>query len=338
MFHRLNQMFFLLLEADTGLASTEDVAQLNNRLSGIETSLVGRMQELTELVTQSMQDHLSKTRRDSLHRSSSHSPSEIDDSDLEDNDLMDDVESPHPSNTAGSRDRPCSIIVADGSAERFYGPNSTYSHMIHSKGLVEKLLNAGDHPGAASMAQPCDSTMSSTDAVGVPGTANFSEVRRRYESFSGPANFQENFEMGDEKPLELPPRQVLEDSIEDYTSEYSLEPPLFNKQTLAAAVAEQYSAHPSDVDASWVLCFNNIILRSSGWRSHACRFNAFTPSRVDAKVLHLLLGNANRALRQLEKFCALRLVNIQALLLLVSFTDQYSSNIDSTSSLFEVTS
>lgn len=309
---------YVRLGADSFLARTEDVAQFNNRLSSIEMSLVGRVQELTELVSQSIQDNSGKTRTGSLSKSSHHSSSDLDDTDMEDDDPTGGPDSPHSSCTSSTTDRPSSVIVANGPGERFYGPCSTYSHMVHSKGLVEKLLTAGEQPGSARLSQRSNSCTGLADANLVQGTPAFSEVRRRYESFSGPSNFQESFEQTDQKPLELPPRQILEDAIEDYVSEYSLEPPLFDKQTLATAVAEQYSAHASDVDESWVLCFNNIILRSPGWRSRAFRFNSFAASRVDPTVLPLLLGNANRALRHLEKFCALRLVNIQALLLLVS--------------------
>ena len=141
------------------------------------------------------------------------------------------------------------------------------------------------------------------------------ELQRRYDSFSGTSNFKEHFEVGDDLPLELPPRREVEDAIELYLSEHSLEPPLFQKQSLLTAVEEQYAIGGND--ESWTLCFNNIILRTSAWKSRNFRINSFATSRVDDKTLSLLLTNANRALRELERFCLLRLVNIQALFLLV---------------------
>ena len=271
------------------------------------------MEVLTDLVSQSVTDP-----RATRARSSKTSPENANDLDISD---LDDgppsgLSSP---GSSGSRPYSPSIIVNDGPVERFYGESSTYSHLVRSRRLVEKLLCAGRNPRPNEDSHRRDSIRSSPAppnlVAGDPSI--FAEVQRKHDSFSGTSKFKEYFEVGDGKPLELPPRQELEDSINLFLSENSLEPPLFHKQTLHNAVNEQYQIGRLEVDESWVLCFNNIILRSSAWKSRTIRVNSFATPSVNDDVHALLLTNANRALRQLERFCVLRMVNVQALCLLV---------------------
>lgn len=212
-----------------------------------------------------------------------------------------------------------SLIVNDGLVERFYGESSTYSHLVRSRNLVEKLLTAEKHEKRNQDPRRQRSTPNSTIRPSLVNAdpSTFAEVQRKYDSFSGPSKFKEHFEIGDGRSLELPPRTELETAIEMYLSEDSLMPPLFHRQTLVDAMNEQYKQDRLRADESWILCFNNIILRSSTWKSRTFRVNSFAPPSVDDHALSQLLANANRALRQLERFCVLRMVNVQALFLLV---------------------
>ena len=291
----------------------EDVATVNGRLGQIEQNLTHRMEILTDLVSQSVANS---------RATQSYSPgisAEVAD-DLDDSNL--DAEPPGgPSSPDYSKTRPYSpsIIVNDGPVERFYGESSTYSHLVRSRNLVEKLLytgrNRGLDEGSSGRNSMCASPTLPNLVAGDPSI--FTEVQRKYDSFSGTSNFKEYFEVGDDKRLELPPRQELEDAIKLFCSDDGLEPPLFHKQTLDNAVDEQYQMGRLKADESWVLCFNNIILRSSAWKSRMIRVNSFALPNISDNVHSLLLANANRALRQLERFCVLRLVNVQALFLLV---------------------
>lgn len=240
--------------------------------------------------------------------------------DLDTSDIDDEPPSgPNSPDISGPRPYSPSLIVNDGPVERFYGESSTYSHLVRSRNLVEQLLHAGRNRGINENFRRRDSIRGSPALPGVVtgDPSIFAEVQRKYDSFSGTSKFKEYFEIGDDKPLELPPRQELEDAINLFLSEHSLEPPLFHKQTLDGAVDDQYQRGRLEVDESWVLCFNNIILRSSAWKSRMLRVNSFAITSVNDNVYSLLLANANRALRQLERFCVLRMVNIQALFLLV---------------------
>lgn len=271
------------------------------------------MEVLTDLVSQSVKG--SQATRDN----SSGIPPQIV-NDLDTSDLDDEPPSgPSSPDSSGTGPYSPSIIVNDGPVERFYGESSTYSHLVRSRNLVEKLLHAGRNRGPNEGSSRRDSIH---DSPALPGVITgdpsiFAEVQRKYDLFSGTSKFKEYFEIGDDKPLELPPRQELEDAIKLLLSEHSLEPPLFHKQTLDGAVEEQYQLGRLEVDESWILCFNNIILRSSAWKSRMIRVNSFATTSVNDNVHSLLLANANRALRQLERFCVLRMVNVQALFLLV---------------------
>ena len=288
----------------------EDVATFNGRLSTIEQNLTRRMEVLTDLVSQSVKNP--QAARAHSSRDSPEIANDLDNSDLDD-------EPPSgPSSPDSSGPYSPSIIVNDGPVERFYGESSTYSHLVRSRNLVEKLLYTGRNRAPNEDPSRRNSIRGSQVLPGsVTGDPSiFAEVQRKHDSFSGTSKFKEYFEVGDDKPLELPPRQELEDAIKLFLSEHSLEPPLFHKQTLDNAVDKQYRLGPLEADESWVLCFNNIILRSSAWKSRMIRVNSFAIP-MDDKVHSLLLVNANRALRQLERFCVLRIVNVQALFLLV---------------------
>ncbi|KAI4159534.1 MAG: hypothetical protein LQ342_006535 [Letrouitia transgressa] len=285
----------------------EDVAAFNGRLGTIEQSLT----HLTKLVSRSVQDSCGRSR--SL-RSSPEAVNGLTDSDLED-ELSSGQSTPDSSRTGI---RSPSIIVNDGPMERFYGALSTYSLLIRSRNLVERLLNPdrqqSPKQGLTRVNSMRSSPASPSSINGSPSV--FAELRRKYDSFSGTSKFKEHFEVGDDRPLELPPRQELEDAIDIFLSEHTLEPPIFQKKTVMNAVSEQYDASRSKVDESWILCFSAIILRSSALISRSFRANTFATPSVDDKVLSLLFANANTALRQMERFCALRMVNVQALLLL----------------------
>ncbi|KAL9041675.1 MAG: hypothetical protein Q9214_004025, partial [Letrouitia sp. 1 TL-2023] len=284
----------------------EDVAAFNGRLGTIEQSLT----HLTKLVSRSVQDSCGRS------RSSRSSPEAV--NCLTDSDLEDELSSGR-STPDSSRTGICSpsIIVNDGPMERFYGALSTYSLLIHSRNLVERLLNPDRQQSPKQGLTRFNSMRSSPVSPSINGSPSvFAELRRKYDSFSGTSKFKEHFGVGDDRPLELPPRQELEDAIEFFLSEHTLEPPIFQKKTVTNAVSEQYDADRSKIDESWILCFSAIILRSSALKSRSFRANTFATPSVDDKVLSLLFANANTALRQMERFCALRMVNVQALLLL----------------------
>lgn len=271
------------------------------------------MEVLTDLVSQSVKDPPATRAQPSRL-----SPETANDPEISD---FDDEPPTGPSSPDSSGIRPYSpsIIVNDGPVERFYGESSTYSHLVRSRNIVEKLLCAGRDRGPNEGPSKRDSSRGSPAVSGsVAGDpVIFAEVQRKCDTFSGTSKFREHFEVGDDKPLDLPPRQELEDAIKLFLSEYSLEPPLFHKQTLDNAVDEQYQIGRLETDESWVLCFNNIILCSSAWKSRTFRVNSFALPSISDNVHALLIANANRALRQLERFCVLRMVNVQALVLLV---------------------
>ena len=271
-----------------------------------------RMEVLTGLVSQSVKNPGGHRAHSST--SSSEVMNEYSNSDI-DEEAFSDQSSP---NSSGGLFSP-TIIVNDGAVERFYGASSTYSHLVNSRSLVEKLLTARKHhsPNQVSRSRNSMQGSSNSPTFAARDSTTYAEVQQKYDSYSGPSKFKEHFEIGDDKRLELPPRRELEDAIESYLSEHSLEPPLFQKQTLIDAVSEQYQVDRLGADESWTLCFNNIILRSSAWKSRSFRVNSFSAPSADDSLLSLLLANANRALRQLERFCVLRMVNIQALFLLV---------------------
>lgn len=197
----------------------------------------------------------------------------------------------------------CGVILSDGSAEIFYGETSTYSHFIHARQSVKQMLEQQENDESSSAAFELKSC--------------FEEVRRLYDTCAMPSYYQEDVDVDDNALLELPPRELLEASVDFYLKSPRIEPPLFQQETLSAAMNEQYTANASQLDESWVLCFNSIILQSMGWVSKIVRNDSPVINCIDDRTLSFLLANTNRALRKIEMFCGLRMVNVQALLLLV---------------------
>ena len=128
---------------------------------------------------------------------------------------------------------------------------------------------------------------------------------------------------GEDLPPTLPPQRVLEATVELYFSQVNSILPVFRKGTLCERVRRIYSTGSNQADIAWVLCFNNMILQTLSTdtiqSSNPSEDNHMPQGESPEKeLLQPLLTNYRRGLKKLDRLLKPKLVNVQALLSMVS--------------------
>jgi hypothetical protein len=108
-----------------------------------------------------------------------------------------------------------------------------------------------------------------------------------------------------------PPRQFLSVMLETFLKQADYSTDVFCHQTIYEAVERVYREPSSPASEPWALCFNLIILLALGIEH---------PVRGDDPFVRPMLQAAHVAARKPSFFMSPRLVNVQALALLVSGT------------------
>lgn len=108
-----------------------------------------------------------------------------------------------------------------------------------------------------------------------------------------------------------PPRQFLSVMLETFLKQADYSTDIFCHQTIYEAVERVYREPSSPASEPWALCFNLIILLALGIEH---------PVRGDDPFVRPMLQAAHVAARKPSFFMSPRLVNVQALALLVSGT------------------
>jgi hypothetical protein len=119
--------------------------------------------------------------------------------------------------------------------------------------------------------------------------------------------------------VSLPPQSILDTCLQLFLDKFNAVTPIFNESRLREAIKAQYSSGPdSKTDEAYNLCFNNIIVLSSGLRARLARLDKSYPKGMNEELLPAFLANSFRALHHLKFFLQPRHVNLQALATLVS--------------------
>lgn len=130
-------------------------------------------------------------------------------------------------------------------------------------------------------------------------------------------------QLSDGQPLILPPRELLDAFVEIYFNQINGMLPLFHKDTFSENVRRSYEQGPDASDA-WILCFNGIVLlilniRALGSSKKATgRASATAEGAVEADLIKPFHANFRRGLNRLQSLLEPSLVNVQALILMVS--------------------
>lgn len=127
----------------------------------------------------------------------------------------------------------------------------------------------------------------------------------------------------DGQPLTLPPRELLDAFVEIYFNQINWMLPLFHKDTFSENVRRSYEQGPDASDA-WILCLNGIVLlmlniRALGSSKNAAdRANTTADNTMEADLIKPFHANFRRGLNELQSLLEPSLVNVQALILMVS--------------------
>lgn len=218
---------------------------------------------------------------------------------------------PPPQTSLANFRRPvghCRSVHNGTNDKRYFGPTSLESLMHHTKTLVIQPLQTSK-----------------------PEVEKLSEAvllaHDKIESLLG----RDDGPIQDGCAPTIPPHSVLEAMIEPYFSTINPYFPIWTKKHFVRfSIASQYSKNPEQ-DRAYITCSNNLILMTlaaTSLRSRSAQQAHFVhqsrSSSVDFDLIRTFLTNAKRAIKNIELLLSPHLINVQALLSLVS----YQSNIN----------
>ncbi|KEY79761.1 transcription factor C6 [Aspergillus fumigatus] len=124
----------------------------------------------------------------------------------------------------------------------------------------------------------------------------------------------------------LPPRALVETCLETYFACLSPFLPLYSRQSVMAAIDEQYGPRVNSPDPAWVISFNNILLQTLDARySAATRAGSITHNLLEEELIKSLLLNYRRGYNNFERLLRPQLANVQALLSMALIALKYFS-------------
>ena len=214
------------------------------------------------------------------------------------------------------------LITERGGYERFFGSGSMYSIWAEIISTTEGLLNPSQ-PSAKSRGSP-DPRNSHSPQISSNGAIIAAlDPGLRPALQTAAENLHRNLaepaleDCSDNTPLSLPPRFLLETTLDSFLKELNPVLPIFARSSLLEAIKLQYDPQQDNFDPAWATCFNNIVLQFLTTKAGA---GADSPSRsaMDDSLKTTFLVNAQRCYRNMERFLQPRVVNVQALLSMVN--------------------
>ena len=200
---------------------------------------------------------------------------------------------------------------ASGFDKQYHGPTSIRSLMENIRSSLETIVSAEDedcmNDGPEGLSDGC--------------------IRECMTLMEGLAHSLETEKLSDQhsedNPLVLPPRRLLDTFINVYFDQINWILPLFSKDVFFENVRRIYALERG-ASGAWVLCLNGIILLSlnDGVLRSAKKAEggegAVLNEMVGADLVKPLHANFKRGLNELQSLLEPSLVNVQALILMVS--------------------
>jgi hypothetical protein len=188
---------------------------------------------------------------------------------------------------------------SENGKERFFGPTSLESVVRETTELVVKPF--------------IESDLSNRAVKQLVTTANtkINELIAEVEDFTE-----------DGLPLEAPPLPLLEAMIEPYFALVNPRFPIWTKDKFTKLTTVVQASEDRCQNRAYVVCANNLILMTL--TSNSLRYCQRKDSKsdklssIDADIIRTFLANAKRAIRNVQLLVAPSLLNVQALLSLVS--------------------
>ena len=208
-----------------------------------------------------------------------------------------------------SNDSPSHTATLQLVNDQYYGTSSIASLFSEIEGLLEARLTERKN---------------AIEGSTIP-TEGVQECQLALRNMAKTLLYHDSLDLpGEDLPPTLPPQQVLEATIEIYFSQVSSMLPSFRKSTLCERFRRIYSTGPNQADIAWVICFNNIILQTLSTDNIQKSEENHVPlgESPERELLQPLLTNYQRGLKKLDRLLKPALVNVQALLLMVSIIFQ----------------
>ena len=125
-------------------------------------------------------------------------------------------------------------------------------------------------------------------------------------------------------PPKLPPKGLLDASLESYFRQVNPTLPVFDEDSFYDNIHKNYEAESDQVHWAWIMCFNNVILQTLDARTTSSftkklQDKASSPQDMEAKIISPFLINLRRAIGRLDCFHQPSLVSVQALMLMVIY-------------------
>ena len=186
------------------------------------------------------------------------------------------------------------------SSERYFGPTSLDSLILNIKDVITERL--GSEPA---MSKEC-------------------ALQAQRELYSLVSRGEEEL-VKDGSPPTAPPAVILDALIEPYFATINHHFPIWTKKRFKRMVTTMRETMCPERELASIICCNNLILmsltanslRSQQGRSVQAKHQRKTSS-VDSDVIASFLKNTERALENIDQLVLPRLINVQALLSLVS--------------------
>ena len=184
------------------------------------------------------------------------------------------------------------IIV---SAERYHGPTAVTSLILSSKEKIDEMID-----GTKDLSEDYVQGRQTTESINAillkaRNAFPWREITEAVEIHS------------DDKPVACPPQHFLEISLEAYFQEVNMRLPLFEESRLRQEIARHYANPAQQSSQPWNLCFNNIILLSSGMKMRRGISNV-----LDDDLFRTFLNNSLRGINSLDTLKDPGIVNVQA--------------------------
>ena len=212
--------------------------------------------------------------------------------------------------------------MLERSADEQYHTFSTISLFRHARQLVlkhfAKKQNVPVDPFAPTSSPA--SGLSKTDMTGARNPTFVIDISRQDSLYPLPSPYLEKSVKIDQQPIKLPPRSILDDAQMFYFDNVLLEMPLFRRETFLGAIEVQYRLDPSQIDKAWAVCFDCVILQSLGTKSKLVLNGSNLRTLSNSDLQTSILETLKAIILNLNEFSQPCILNVQALLLLVSST------------------
>lgn len=129
---------------------------------------------------------------------------------------------------------------------------------------------------------------------------------------------------GETLPPKLPPKGLLDTSLETYFRQVNSTLPIFDEDSFYDSIRKNYEVGSDQANWAWIMCFNNVILqtfdaRAASSSTKRSQNNASSPLDKEANTLSPFLTNMRRAISKLDCFHQPSLVSVQALMSMVIY-------------------